>query len=76
MTKINKHRRVFDRLKRMVRHSGFPVSDASRFAVKFSGPDDPWTASLEIEWTWLGRGHWHCFFFPWWPNDKHDLQGN
>jgi hypothetical protein len=52
----------------LVRHHGFPVSDASRFAVKFSGPDGPWTASLEIEWTWLGRGHWHCFFFPWWPN--------
>lgn len=52
----------------LIRHVGFPIRGAARFSLKFLPPDGPWAACMMVEWTWRGRGHWHCFFFPCWPS--------
>jgi len=59
-----------DEPNRFVRHVGFPVRFANRFKIRATPPSEQWSANVQIEWTWRGRGHWHCFFFPWWPDKK------
>lgn len=45
-----------------IRHISATMICGPRFKVEFSGGDDAWAASVQLQFAWRGKHYWHCWF--------------